>query len=83
MSGNEIYFYIYTGFCKNHVTINRGERLHTASAYIRPSMKRKNLHIALYSHVIKVDMSFTPVIVYMMEKDKEQLYSINTKPIIC
>ncbi|XP_071135073.1 glucose dehydrogenase [FAD, quinone]-like [Mytilus edulis] len=45
------------GFCKNHVTINRGERLHTASAYIRPSMKRKNLHIALYSHVIKILIS--------------------------
>lgn len=45
------------GFCTNQVTINQGMRLHTALTYIRPIIKRKNLHIALYSHAIKILIS--------------------------
>jgi hypothetical protein len=52
------------GFCKNQVTISQGSRLHTASAYIRHCMKRKNLHISLYTHVIRVSILLAPDIVY-------------------
>ena len=35
-------------------TIRRGSRCSTAKAFLRPIRDRKNLHIAMESHVLKV-----------------------------
>lgn len=43
-----------TGFMIAQGTIRRGSRCSTAKAFIRPVRLRKNLHVALNSHVIKL-----------------------------
>lgn len=48
-----------TGFMIAQGTIRRGSRCSTAKAFLRPARLRKNLHIAMNSHVTKVcDYSF-------------------------
>lgn len=43
-----------TGFMIAQGTIRRGSRCSTAKAFIRPARLRKNLHVALRSHVTKM-----------------------------
>lgn len=43
-----------TGFAFYQFTMRRGSRCSTAKAFIRPVRHRKNLHVALFSHVTKV-----------------------------
>jgi len=43
-----------TGFMIPQGTIRRGSRCSTAKAFLRPIRERKNLHIALESHVLKI-----------------------------
>lgn len=43
-----------TGFMIAQGTIRRGSRCSTAKAFLRPARLRKNLHIAMNSHVTKV-----------------------------
>lgn len=43
-----------TGFAFYQYTMRRGARCSTAKAFLRPIRLRKNLHIALFSHVTKV-----------------------------
>ena len=43
-----------TGFMLPQATIRRGSRCSTAKAFLRQARNRKNLHIALESHVMKV-----------------------------
>lgn len=42
------------GFTKSHGTLKNGLRCSTAKAFLRPVMKRKNLHISLNSHAEKI-----------------------------
>ncbi|XP_076749042.1 glucose dehydrogenase [FAD, quinone] [Xylocopa sonorina] len=44
----------HTGFMIAQGTIRRGSRCSTAKAFLRPARLRKNLHIAMHSHVTKV-----------------------------
>lgn len=43
-----------TGFALYQFTMRRGTRCSTAKAFLRPVRLRKNLHVALFSHVTKV-----------------------------
>lgn len=43
-----------TGFAFYQFTMRRGARCSTSKAFIRPVRQRKNLHVALFSHVTKV-----------------------------
>lgn len=43
-----------TGFMISQGTIRRGSRCSTAKAFLRPVRKRKNLHIAMHSHVMQI-----------------------------
>ncbi|XP_076652021.1 glucose dehydrogenase [FAD, quinone]-like [Halictus rubicundus] len=43
-----------TGFMLTQSTIRRGSRCSTAKAFLRPVRNRPNLHIAMYSHVLRV-----------------------------
>ncbi|XP_078040734.1 uncharacterized protein LOC144471980 [Augochlora pura] len=43
-----------TGFMIAQGTIRRGSRCSTAKAFLRPARLRKNLHIAMHSHVTKI-----------------------------
>lgn len=43
-----------TGFAFYQFTMRRGTRCSTAKAFIRPVRLRKNLHVALFSHVTKI-----------------------------
>ncbi|XP_055678424.1 glucose dehydrogenase [FAD, quinone] [Lutzomyia longipalpis] len=43
-----------TGFALYQFTMRRGTRCSTAKAFLRPVRLRKNLHVALYSHVTRV-----------------------------
>lgn len=43
-----------TGFMISQGTIRRGSRCSTAKAFLRPVRKRKNLHIAMHSHVLQI-----------------------------
>lgn len=43
-----------TGFMLSQATIRRGSRCSTAKAFLRPVRLRKNLHIAMHSHVTKI-----------------------------
>ena len=45
---------LFTGVCRPHMTIRKGKRCSTAKAYLRPAMKRRNLHVVAESHVTKV-----------------------------
>lgn len=45
-----------TGFMMLQGTIRRGSRCSTAKAFLRPIRLRRNLHIALHAHVMKVLM---------------------------
>lgn len=45
-----------TGFAFYQYTMRRGARCSTSKAFLRPIRLRKNLHIALFSHVTKVIM---------------------------
>lgn len=44
----------HTGFMIAQGTIRRGSRCSTAKAFLRPARLRKNLHIAMQSHVTKI-----------------------------
>jgi len=39
---------------KCHVTVKNGKRWSAAQAYLRPAMKRSNLHVVTDAHVTKV-----------------------------
>lgn len=43
-----------TGFAFYQFNMRRGTRCSTAKAFLRPARLRKNLHVALFSHVTKV-----------------------------
>ncbi|XP_046656156.1 glucose dehydrogenase [FAD, quinone]-like [Daphnia pulicaria] len=43
-----------TGFMISQGTIRRGSRCSTSKAFLRPVRKRKNLHIAMHSHVMQI-----------------------------
>ncbi|KAL0818220.1 hypothetical protein ABMA28_008722 [Loxostege sticticalis] len=43
-----------TGFMVAQGTLRRGSRCSTSKAFLRPAKDRKNLHIAMHSHVTKV-----------------------------
>lgn len=43
-----------TGFMVAQGTLRRGSRCSTSKAFLRPAKMRKNLHIAMHSHVTKV-----------------------------
>ena len=45
---------LFTGVCRPHMTIRKGKRCSTAKAYLRPAMKRRDLHVVAESHVTKV-----------------------------
>jgi choline dehydrogenase len=47
---------IQTGFMITQGTIRRGSRCSTAKAFLRPVRLRRNLHIAMHSHVKKILM---------------------------
>ncbi|XP_076181308.1 glucose dehydrogenase [FAD, quinone] [Ptiloglossa arizonensis] len=44
----------HTGFMIAQGTIRRGSRCSTAKAFLRPARLRKNLHVAMHSHVTKI-----------------------------
>ena len=41
----------------SQATMKRGQRWSTANAYLRPAMKRPNLHVAIQSHVTRVSVT--------------------------
>ncbi|KAK4014962.1 glucose dehydrogenase [FAD, quinone] [Daphnia magna] len=43
-----------TGFMISQGTIRRGSRCSTSKAFLRPVRKRKNLHIAMHTHVMQI-----------------------------
>ncbi|XP_021925709.1 glucose dehydrogenase [FAD, quinone]-like [Zootermopsis nevadensis] len=43
-----------TGFMMSQGTLRHGLRCSTAKAFLRPASKRENLHISMYSHVLKI-----------------------------
>lgn len=43
-----------TGFMMSLGTLRHGLRCSTAKAFLRPASKRKNLHISMHSHVVKI-----------------------------
>jgi choline dehydrogenase-like flavoprotein len=43
-----------TGFMMSHGTLRHGLRCSTAKAFLRPASRRKNLHISMHSHVVKI-----------------------------
>lgn len=43
-----------TGFMMSQGTLRHGLRCSTAKAFLRPASKRKNLHISMHSHVMKI-----------------------------
>ncbi|PSN57080.1 Glucose dehydrogenase [FAD, quinone] [Blattella germanica] len=48
-----------TGFMLAQGTIRRGSRCSTAKAFLRPIRLRRNLHVAMHAHVMKVLMDST------------------------
>ncbi|XP_056016593.1 glucose dehydrogenase [FAD, quinone]-like [Ostrea edulis] len=42
------------GYCSSQETTRNGARDSTAKAFLRPAMKRKNLHVSINSHVTKI-----------------------------
>ena len=42
------------GISEFHFTTSNGRRWHTAKAYLRPAMSRKNLDVVVDAHVTKV-----------------------------
>lgn len=55
-----------TGYAWYQFTMRRGTRCSTAKAFLRPVRLRKNLHIALFSHVTKV----------LIEKNTKRAYGV-------
>lgn len=43
-----------TGFAFYQFNMRRGSRCSTAKAFLRPARLRKNLHVALFTHVVKI-----------------------------
>ncbi|XP_014203584.1 glucose dehydrogenase [FAD, quinone] [Copidosoma floridanum] len=70
----------HTGFMIAQGTIRRGSRCSTAKAFLRPARLRKNLHIAMNSHVTKVLIDPVSKRAYGVEfmRDK-QVYRIRAK----
>lgn len=48
-----------TGFMMTQSTIRRGSRCSTAKAFLRPVRLRRNLHVAMHAHVMKILMDST------------------------
>lgn len=48
------HFLIRIGYCSSQETTRNGARDSSAKAFLRPAMKRKNLHVSINSHVTKV-----------------------------
>lgn len=57
---------IQTGFTLPHGTLRNGLRCSTSKAFIRPIVKRKNLHISMETHVEKI----------LIKRRKRQAYGV-------
>ncbi|XP_023345601.1 glucose dehydrogenase [FAD, quinone] [Eurytemora carolleeae] len=68
-----------TGFMIPQGTIRRGSRCSTAKAFLRPIRDRKNLHIAMESHVLKILMDSHNTAYGIKLKRYDKLYTIVAK----
>lgn len=60
-----------TGFALYQFTMRRGYRCSTAKAFLNPIRLRKNLHVALWSHVTKILINPTSKRAYGVEFIRE------------
>ena len=48
---------IIIGVMRNQATVRNGGRESTSTSYIKPAMKRSNLHVLTMAHVLKVGLT--------------------------
>lgn len=69
-----------TGFMFAQGTIRKGHRCSTAKAFLRPIRSRKNLHISMNSHVLKILIDPETRIAYgVMFQKNGKIYKIKVK----
>jgi len=68
-----------TGFMIPQGTVRRGSRCSTAKAFLRPIRDRKNLHIAMHSHVLKILLDNTNRAYGVKIKRNKKIHTILAK----
>jgi glucose dehydrogenase (acceptor) len=73
-----------TGFCPAHGSLRNGLRCSTAKAYLRPSSKRKNLHISMNTYVEKILIDDDDKVAYgvLFSKEGRRHYVFASKEVI-
>lgn len=77
---NQIKVNLFKGFMFAQGTIRKGHRCSTSKAFIRPIRKRKNLHISMNSHVMKILIDPVTKQAYGVQFNKRgKIYHIHTR----
>ncbi len=72
------------GFGLYQVTQDKNARVSTAVAFLKPAQKRKNLTVATFAHVQKINISQQKATsVIFIQKEKEHIVTVNKEVVLC